>query len=140
VICLGTYFVQRGGVSKEIVILSFLLGILIALFLFINEFPDYDADKTAQKKTIVVRLGRKSASRVYRIAMALPFLALILLPFAGFPAGILLGLIAAAPAFRSARQLLKNPETVAEIIPAQANALLAFLLFALGTGVGLLIR
>jgi 1,4-dihydroxy-2-naphthoate octaprenyltransferase len=120
-------------------VISFLLGILIALFLFINEFPDYHADQVAQKKTIVVRLGRKSASRVFSMVLALPFLALILLPFVGFPAGILLGLLAAVPAHRSARQLLINPETVAEIIPAQANALLAFLLFALGTGVGFLI-
>jgi 1,4-dihydroxy-2-naphthoate octaprenyltransferase len=69
-----------------------------------------------------------------------PFLVLIFLPVIGFPSGVLLGLIAAVPAYRGARRLLKNPDTVSEIIPAQADSLLAFILFALGTGVGYLIR
>jgi len=139
VICMGTYLVQRGEFSNEIALISSLLGILIALFLIINEFPDYRADRAANKRTIVVRLGRKSASRLFGVALTLPFLALIFLPGVGFPTGVLLGLIAAVPAYRGARLLLKNPDVVAEIIPAQANILLAFLLFALGTGVGLLI-
>lgn len=138
IICLGTYLVQRGAISSEVIAISILLGILIALFLLINEFPDYHADKTADKKTIVVRLGRKSASKLFGATLAITFLTLMLLPLFGFPISILLGLIAAVPAYRSARQLLKHPETVSEVIPAQANSLLAFLLFAVGTGLGLL--
>ena len=139
VICMGTYLVQRGEFSNEIAAISSLLGILIALFLLINEFPDYHADRAANKRTIVVRLGRRRASRLFGAALTLPFLVLIFLPGIGFPSGVLLGLIAVVPAYRGAHRLLKNPDIVAEIIPAQADTLLAFLLFAIGTGVGFLI-
>jgi 1,4-dihydroxy-2-naphthoate octaprenyltransferase len=138
VICMGTYLVQRGKLSPEVLVVSILLGILIALFLFINEFPDYHADQIAHKRTLVVRLGRKAASRFYGTALALTFLALLILPVIGFPGTILLGLMAIWPASRSAKQLLINPEIVSEIIPAQANALLSFLLFAMGAGLGFL--
>jgi hypothetical protein len=42
-------------------------------------------------------------------------------------------------AYSAANRLLKNPETTSQIIPAQANSLLTFLLFALGAGVGFLV-
>jgi hypothetical protein len=63
-------------------------------------------------------------------------LVLLILPMLGFPLPILFALISVVPAYRSANRLRNYPETVREIVPAQANALLAFLLFALGAGVG----
>ena len=138
-ICLGTYLVQRGEISQGVIFVSVLLGLLIAPFLLINEFPDYHADQAAGKRTLVVRLGRKNASRLFSVVVALPFLGL-LVPFMNFPITIWLGFIASAPALKASRALLKNPETVSEIIPAQVNALLTFLLFALAAGVGLILN
>jgi len=37
------------------------VGILIALVLYINEFPDYEADKAVNKQTLVVMLGKRKA-------------------------------------------------------------------------------
>ena len=138
IICAGTYLVQRGTISTEVIFVSSLLGILIGAFLLINEFPDYHADQSADKRTIVVRLGRKTASRVFAGIVAIPFVALLILPFLNFPLTLWLGLIAAAPAFSAVKRLLANPEDTSQIIPAQASVLLTFLLFALGTGVGFL--
>jgi 1,4-dihydroxy-2-naphthoate octaprenyltransferase len=134
----GTYLVQRGSVSLEVILVSTLLGILIGAFLLINEFPDYRADRTANKRTLVVRLGRQRASQVYAGIVALPFAALFVLPLFEMPLALWLGLIAAVPAFSAIKRLLANPETTSQIIPAQASTLLAFLLFALGAGVGFL--
>lgn len=135
----GTYLVQRGAISAEIILGSSLLGILIGAFLLVNEFPDYHADQSADKKTIVVRLGRKTASRVFAGIVAIPFVALLVLPFLNYPFTLWLGFIAVAPAFSAVKRLLRNPETTTQIISAQAGALLTFLLFALGTGVGFLL-
>lgn len=135
----GTYLVQRGAISAEIILGSSLLGILIGAFLLVNEFPDYHADQSADKKTIVVRLGRKTASRVFAGIVAIPFVALLVLPFLNYPFTLWLGFIAAAPAFSAVKRLLRNPETTTQIISAQAGALLTFLLFALGAGVGFLL-
>jgi len=138
-ICTGTYLVQRGEVSLEIITVSILLGLLIASFLLINEFPDYHADQVANKRTLVVRLGRKKASRMFSAIMITTLLALIILPFLGFPVLLLAGLIFMVPASRAAKRLTSNPETVSEIVPAQAQTLLSFLLFSAGTGIGFLL-
>lgn len=136
----GTYLVQRGTVSSAIISVAALLGVFIAAFLIINEFPDFHADQTAGKRTLVVLLGRKPASRLFVAIIAVAFLLIALLPpFLQFPPAPWLGLIAVVPAFSASKRLLANPETTAQIIPAQANALLTFILFALGSGVGFLL-
>ena len=58
-ICCGTFLVQRNEISTETIFLSIPLGILIAAFLVINEFPDRIADLSAHKMNLVVRLGVK---------------------------------------------------------------------------------
>ena len=82
-IAAGTYLVQRGSVSREVVWLSLPLGALIASFLWINEFPDHDADRGAGKRTLVVRLGRRAASRVFALIVALAYVAVAALPRVG---------------------------------------------------------
>src|SRR3989338_7681286 len=42
---LGSYFVQAKAITQSSFFISIPVGILIALVLFINEFPDYEADK-----------------------------------------------------------------------------------------------
>ncbi|HEY7573907.1 MAG TPA: prenyltransferase [Thermoanaerobaculia bacterium] len=138
-ICAGTYFVQRGSVRAPILLLSIPLGLLIAAFLWINEFPDARADGEAGKRTLVVRLGKRRASRAYVILLILAFAMLASLPLAGLPRGVWLGGIALLPAAWSARALLAEPENTPGLVPAQASALLAFLLLALGAGLGLLL-
>jgi 1,4-dihydroxy-2-naphthoate octaprenyltransferase len=53
--------------------MSIPVSILIALVLYINEFPDYVADRDAGKKTLVVRLGRKHAAKGYALAMSVMY-------------------------------------------------------------------
>lgn len=56
-------------VFYEPAFMSIPASILIALVLYINEFPDYVADRDAGKLTLVVRLGRRRASRGYALLM-----------------------------------------------------------------------
>jgi 1,4-dihydroxy-2-naphthoate octaprenyltransferase len=136
VICCGTYLVQRGSVPSSIVALSAPLGILIGAFLWINEFPDYSADRLAGKRTLVVRLGRRAASAAFGGLIAAAFVLLVLAPLFGLSRGAWLGAIAFVPASLAARSLRRHPEATARIVPAQKQALLAFLLLALGSGLG----
>jgi 1,4-dihydroxy-2-naphthoate octaprenyltransferase len=138
-ICGGTYLVQRGTIGAPVVLLSLPLGLLIAAFLWINEFPDYLADKSAGKRNLVVRLGRKAASRVFVIFIVIAFTGVALLPLAGLPPAVWLGGVALVPAWSAARTLLAHPTQTARLVPAQARTLLAFVLLALGSGVGLLL-
>lgn len=135
----GTYLVQRGRVSSGVLGLSLPLGLLIADFLIVNEFPDARADAAAHKRTLVVRLGRGRAATVFAAIAAAAFGTLALLPALGAPRGVWLGLVGLPAALRAALLLRANPETTARIIPAQRLALLAFVLLALGAGLGQLL-
>ncbi len=53
----GAYFVQSGGINAQVVAVSLPLTLLVTAILYVNEFPDFDADKASGKKTLVVRLG-----------------------------------------------------------------------------------
>lgn len=135
-IAAGAYAVQVRHLDRDVLLAALPLGLLVGAFLWINEFPDHRADAAGGKRNLVVRLGRRRASRVFAVILAVAFGLLVSLPFLGLPPGVLLGLVAVVPAFAAARRLLDRPEEVARIIPAQAWTLFAFLLYALGAGTG----
>lgn len=138
-ICAGTYLVQRGRMPAEVLLISLPLGLLIAAFLLINEFPDAAADRGAGKRTLVVRLGRPRAARLYVAVVGAAFLGLAALPWMGLPPGARLGLIAVPWGAAAARRLLREPGVTARIVPAQAWTLACFVLMAAGAGLGLLL-
>jgi 1,4-dihydroxy-2-naphthoate octaprenyltransferase len=126
-----------GRITPAVVFLSLPLGALIGAFLWINEFPDYEADRAASKRTLVVRLGRPRAARVFAAIVTSAFGATALLPLVGLPAGVLLGLVAVPFGIAAALRLMREPEVTARIVPAQAWTLLCFVLTAMGSGLGL---
>jgi 1,4-dihydroxy-2-naphthoate octaprenyltransferase len=138
-IAAGTYFVQRRELAPDVLLTSLPLGLAIGAFLWINEFPDYVADRAAGKRTLVVRLGRARASRAFVALVAVTFGTVTLLPALGLPAGVWWGLAGLTPAAAAARRLVREGETTARLVPAQAWTLLSFLLLAAGLGAGLLI-
>jgi len=75
---LGAYFVQTQALAWEAVFPSIPIAILITAILYINEFPDYDADKAVGKLTFVVRVGRERAAKGYAILMAFVYLSILL--------------------------------------------------------------
>lgn len=139
VVC-GTYLVQAGEVTVPVAHASGILGLLVAAFLWINQFPDYSADESAGKRNLVVRLGLQASVRVF-IAMMLAayfwlVVAAVWLPGAG---GLLWGLAGALPAGVAALKLLRAQGETRRIVPAQAATLASFLAMALGCGAGYLL-
>lgn len=70
---MGAYYVQARVLPFKVFLASIPVGILIALVLFINEFPDYPADKAVNKRTLVVMLGKKKAVVLYHSLLALTY-------------------------------------------------------------------
>jgi 1,4-dihydroxy-2-naphthoate polyprenyltransferase len=135
----GTYLTLRQELSLVAVAASIPLAILVAAFLWINEVPDAPADAASGKRTLVVRLGRQRAVRLLGALFALAFLVLLTIPLFGSPWTVLLGLIAVPKAWQAAR-LARAARDSRELVPAQTATLVAFLLYALGAGVGLLLN
>jgi 1,4-dihydroxy-2-naphthoate octaprenyltransferase len=71
----GTFYLQAGCVTPWSLVPGALVGVLIGLVLFVNEFPDEEADRAAGKRTLVVLLGRERASRVYFAALGAAYVA-----------------------------------------------------------------
>lgn len=137
-IACGTYLVQRREWGDQVWWVSLPLGVLIGAFLWINEFPDARADRGGGKRTLVVQLGPRAASRVYVGVVASAYILLLLLPATGLSRWVWLGLAGAPFSIWAARRLMADPETTARIIPAQASTLLAFLVYSLGVSLGML--
>lgn len=138
-ICAGTYLVMTRSLPTWVVLLGLPLGVLIAAFLWINEFPDYRADASAGKRTLVVRLGRVTAARVFAGLIVAAFVLLFVSLAFGVPSGALGGLIAAIPAIGAVSTLLTAPEDMQRIVPAQGKTLMTFVAYAVGASVGLIV-
>jgi len=117
----GAFYVQAQALPAGVFFVSVPMSLLIALILYINEFPDHDGDRAAGKRTLVVILGRKKAVAVYHAAVVLVYLSVLflilsrVLPFAC--SIVFLTRPLAARAYMISRN---NYDKVFELIPANA--------------------
>jgi 1,4-dihydroxy-2-naphthoate octaprenyltransferase len=124
----------------DVIWASLPLGLFIAAFLWVNEFPDYEADRSVGKNNLVVQLGRQRASRVLPLIYLLALLVLACAAWFGvLPALALLGLAGALPAAVAAWWTWQDPETFYRQRPVQPLALLAFVLLSAGITAGILL-
>ncbi|MFQ6025040.1 MAG: prenyltransferase [Nitrosopumilaceae archaeon] len=72
-IVLGTYFIQVSQVTTESVLGGIVVGTLSALVLFVTSFPDFDADKSKGRKTLVILLGKEKATKALWIFPAIAY-------------------------------------------------------------------
>lgn len=61
-IVLGTYFVQTSQIVIEPILGGVILGVLSSMVLFVNSFPDFEADRASGRKSLVIMLGKKRAT------------------------------------------------------------------------------
>jgi 1,4-dihydroxy-2-naphthoate octaprenyltransferase len=66
-IVLGTYFIQISEITISPVLAGIVVGVLSSLVLFITSFPDYDADKSKGRKTLVIVVGKEKATSIFWI-------------------------------------------------------------------------
>jgi 1,4-dihydroxy-2-naphthoate octaprenyltransferase len=137
-IVLSTYLIQTGTLSWPAFWLSLPLGLLIAAFLWVNEFPDYLADAGAGKRNLVVRLGRRRASRVLPVIYVAAFAILPVLVGVGYPVQILLGMAATPSAFYACIRTWAQPDSFYRGNPVQPAALITFVIYSLGVSIGYL--
>lgn len=70
----GSYYLQTQVIDVVPLIPAVIIGILIFLVIFINEFPDVAADAAVNKRTLVVRFGVPASIWIYRIALVSSYL------------------------------------------------------------------
>lgn len=137
---IGSYFVQAHSVSWPVFWMSLPIGFLVAAILYINQFPDYEADKAVDKKHLVVRLGKRRAVYGYYLLIAATYLVIagsvlfrMVTPFA------LVSFLTLPLAVGAVRTLKSNYDKIAELIPAQAKTIQTHLFTGLLLTLGLIV-
>jgi 1,4-dihydroxy-2-naphthoate octaprenyltransferase len=85
----GSYYLQARSVDPLPLLPALIVAILIFLVILINEFPDLQADRQVNKKTMIVVLGVPACVTIYRATLAATYVlaALMLLHLATFFGG-----------------------------------------------------
>jgi 1,4-dihydroxy-2-naphthoate octaprenyltransferase len=100
-----TYFVQAGRITGAAVLAGVSIGLLAANILLVNNYRDAETDAAANKRTLVVRFGR----RIARIQFAASLFGALAIPplflAAGFRAWCLLPLLTLPLAWSHIRRL-----------------------------------
>lgn len=135
----GAYLVQTGEFSLAAFLAGLPVAFLIGLVLFINQFPDKEADGTAGKNHWVVRMGLRKASFWYSGLMVATFATVVMLWAVGvYPVWSLVALVPAAIAFKAVRIVLDKHSAVRELVPAQAMTVQIHLMVGLLVSAGLI--
>ncbi|UCG10200.1 MAG: prenyltransferase [Dehalococcoidia bacterium] len=133
---LGAYFVQTASYTWPAVIASVPSGILVHNLLLLNEFPDVEADRTANRQTLPIIIGRERAGIVYSALTIMVYLWIVGGVVARvMPAFALVALLTLPFAVKAIRGALK-PAGMEQLMPAMANNVLVVLLTQLLLGIG----
>lgn len=117
----GAYYVQTGKLSLVGAAVSLPLAFLITAIIWINEFPDLEADLAAGKRHLVARLGLSLSRWVYAGLMLAPFVSLfVLIEIFDLPDLIIAGLAALPLAVRAVRLIFRTLPTDPEFVSIQA--------------------
>lgn len=123
----GSFFVQTGRFSWEPFWVSLPLGLLVCAILWINEFPDYKADKSTNKKTLVVRMGPRRSAIAYTLSLIPAFVSvLVSASLEWIPILLLTGLAALPFAGLSAWYALRFNDRPFDLASGNGYAIIAF--------------
>ncbi len=118
---LGSYYAMTGRAGSVGFYLGLPLGFLITAILWINEFPDLEADTTSGKEHLVTRLGLRNSLYVYAGLMLAPFLCVpLLVEIFHFPGHLFAAFVALPLAVQATRQVWRTSPTDEEFIAIQA--------------------
>jgi 1,4-dihydroxy-2-naphthoate octaprenyltransferase len=120
----GTYFVQRGSLSLDAVLISVPFGLLVALVLLANNLRDIDYDRSAGIATLGTLLGQQKTRVLYQGLILLAYLAIAIMIALKIlsPWGVLV-FFSAPVAFRLIRTLQREIPNDADARTAQLDTL-----------------
>lgn len=84
-IVIGTYYIQSDQITVESALAGAVVGSLSSLVLFVTSFPDYDADKSGGRKTLVIVVGKSNAVKIFWVFPAVSYCCIL--------AGVYVGLL-----------------------------------------------
>jgi 1,4-dihydroxy-2-naphthoate octaprenyltransferase len=122
-IVLGSFYVQSPTLEPAAMYVGAIVGILSATVLFVNSFPDYEADRSKGRRTLVIMIGKKKAAAVFSLFMVAAYAMIVAGIFFGFTKIYsLVSLLSIPFAVKSALLLKKDQESIEKMVPAMSSA------------------
>ena len=136
----GVYVTQTGNLDTYALTVFIPVTILVGLLLFLNEFPDVDADRLGGRRHLVILLGKRRAAVLYVIGTAATYVWIVYSVILGFaPVTILVALISLPVAYKASRIVMRECEDTSKLVPALGLNVIMILLTILMIGAGFLI-
>ncbi len=120
---MGAYYVQAGQYSLQVVLLSLPVALFISNVLLINQFPDAESDAKTDKKTLVVRLGKRAAKNILIVSFILGYMIIAVLPLFDYaPYTLYFAFLSVPFAIQAIRYAQQNyDKNSVDIIPSNAH-------------------
>ncbi len=80
-VVIGVHYVLTGFMTPDIIYIALVPGILTAMLLFLNEFPDAEADRVGGRRHLVIVFGKKKCAVIYACAVFVSFALIAAGPF-----------------------------------------------------------
>lgn len=114
-IVLGSYYVQTAVLDLSAAMAGAIIGLLSATVLFVNSFPDYEADRASGRRTLVILLGKGKARRVLPLFFAGAYGLIVVAILLGHIEVYALATFASVPfAIKAVNVLARGSESLAE--------------------------
>lgn len=124
-IVIGTYFIQSNQITLESILAGMVVGVLSSLVLFVASFPDYDADKSGGRKTLVIAVGKKKASFLFWIFPTISYSVIIFgISIGTFPILSLITFSSIPLIIRAWLELKKNFNFADKLLPSMSFTLM----------------
>lgn len=134
---LGTYVTQTGAIDLVGIAVFVPVSILVGLLLFLNEFPDAEADRIGGRRHLVILMGKRRAAILYVVATAATYLSIIYAVLAGvLPLAVIVALLTLPIAFKACRLVLQEYGDIQKLVPALGLNVIMILVTILLIGVG----
>jgi 1,4-dihydroxy-2-naphthoate polyprenyltransferase len=126
-VVIGTFIALTGApslsitqlVPREVWFLSIPPGILTSLLLFLNEFPDIEADKQGGRNHLLIRFGRHTGSYIYGIGAILTYVIIVILPITGISSyWVYIALIPLPLVVKNIQTTFKYNSDIPNLVPA----------------------
>ena len=133
-----TYYVQVGEITLDVVLLGLSIGLIVNNILLVNNYRDFEEDRKANKRTLVVLFGRRMAERQYVGSLLIAGAVLGWLALKGYGVLILLGWL---PLFWGTMQVgkLANADGSEAYLVSLKGAALVVVFHSVLVSVGLLL-
>lgn len=137
----GAYFVLRGHYNMAVALSSLIVFFLVNDLLLLNQFPDLEADRKAQRRHLPILVGRKKSARIYASFLLAAYSVLLLCAWLKvLPLYSLLGLASVFFAYPAARTALQHADDMDKLKPALALNVAAALSTPILLSAGILLQ